>query len=265
MNRSVKIYARPRLKAPNMLAAWPGVSNVAIIVATYLLKKLDFKRLGEVEAAHFFDPIGVVVENNVIEAPHFPQSEFYYWKNQGGGSDLILFISEAQPGAKGYELANCVLDVGERFGARRVYTCAAALTRIHHSESPDVWGVATSPEVTKDLKRYKLAQRGNLQIAGLNGLLLGVAKQRDIEGICLLGEVPLYITRMQNPMAALAIIKVLMRMLSIELDLADLVQQAGETKEKIRQLTDRAMEDYIDYFTEPIWESGDEEEEEGWN
>ncbi len=265
MNRSVKIYARPRLKAPNMLAAWPGVSNVAIIVATYLLKKLDFKRLGEVEAAHFFDPIGVVVENNVIEAPHFPQSEFYYWKNQGGGSDLILFISEAQPGAKGYELANCVLDVGERFGARRVYTCAAALTRIHHSESPDVWGVATSLEVTEDLKRYKLAQRGNLQIAGLNGLLLGVAKQRGIEGICLLGEVPLYTTRMQNPMAALAIIKVLMRMLSIELDLADLVQQAGETKEKIRQLTDRAMEDYIDYFTEPIWESGDEEEEEGWN
>lgn len=265
MGRSVKIYARPRLKAPNMLAAWPGVSNVAIIVATYLLKKLDFKRLGEVEAAHFFDPIGVVVENNVIEAPNFPQSEFYYWKNQGGGSDLILFISEAQPGAKGYELANCVLDVGERFGARRVYTCAAALTRIHHSESPDVWGVATSPEVTEDLKHYKLAQRGNLQIAGLNGLLLGVAKQRGIEGICLLGEVPLYTTRMQNPMAALAIIKVLMRMLSIELDLAELVQQAGETKEKIRQLTDRAMEDYIDYFTEPIWESGDEEEEEGWN
>lgn len=265
MNCSVKIYARPRLKAPNMLAAWPGVSNVAIIVATYLLKKLDFKRLGEVEAAHFFDPIGVVVENNVIEAPHFPKSEFYYWKNQGGGSDLILFIGEAQPGAKGYELANCVLDVGERFGARRVYTCAAALTRIHHSESPDVWGVATSPEVTEDLKRYKLAQRGNLQIAGLNGLLLGVAKQRGIKGICLLGEVPLYTTRMQNPMAALAIIKVLTRMLGIELDLAELVQQAGEIKEKIRQLTDRAMEDYIDYFTEPIWESGDEEEEEGWN
>jgi len=78
MNRLVKIYARPKLKAPNMLAAWPGVSNVAIIVAAYLLKKLDFKRLGEVEASYFFDPTGVVVENNVIEAPHFPQSEFYY-------------------------------------------------------------------------------------------------------------------------------------------------------------------------------------------
>jgi uncharacterized protein (TIGR00162 family) len=265
MNHLVKIYARPKLKAPNMLAAWPGVSNVAIIVATYLLRKLDFKRLGEVEASYFFDPIGVVVESNVIEAPHFPRSEFYYWKNKAGGSDLILFIGEAQPGANGYELANCVLDIGEKFGAERVYTCAAALTRIHHTESPDVWGVATSPEVAGDLKRYKLAQRGNLQIAGLNGLLLGVAKERGIKGICLLGEVPLYTTRVQNPMAALAIIKVLMQMLGIEVDLAELVQQAKETEEKIRQLTDRAMEDYIDYFTEPIWEHGDEEEEEGWN
>jgi len=245
-----------------MLAVWPGIGNVALIVAEYLQRKLNFKELGEIEASHFFDPIGVLVRDNVIEAPQFPQSKLFYWKNTGGRSDIILFIGEAQPAAKGYELANCVLDVGLRFHVKRIYTCAAALTRIHHSEQPKVWGVATSLQVAKDLEKHDLVQRGNLHISGLNGLLLGVAKERDIDGVCLLGEVPMYATRIQNPMAALAIINVLTEILAIKVDVAELTMLAQETRERMKQVAAQAMGEYIDYFTEPIWEHGDEEEEE---
>lgn len=271
MSDLFKISARPRLNSPNMLAAWPGISNVSIIVATYLQRKLNFKKLGEVNAAHFFDPIGVVVENNIVEAPHFPKNEFYYWKNESGASDIILFLGEAQPSAKGYELANSVLDVGIKFQTSRIYTCAAALTRIHHTESPSVWGVATTPLVAEELKNYNLLQRGNFQIAGLNGLLLGAAKERGIDGICLLGEVPIYTTRVPNPMAALAILRVLAVMMDVKIDVAELAQLAGEAKERMKQVAAEAMGEYIDYFTEPIWEHGEENEEneededENWN
>jgi len=245
-----------------MLAVWPGVGDVATIVATYLERKLNFRALGEIEASHFFDPIGVLVRDSVIEAPQFPQSNFFYWKNKGSGNDIIIFIGEAQPATKGYELANCVLDVGLRFQAKRIYTCAAALTRIHHSEQPKVWGVATSPQVAEDLKKYDLVQGSNLHISGLNGLLLGVAKERDIEGVCLLGEVPMYATRIQNPMAALAVIRVLTKILDVEIDMDELALLAQETKERMKQVAAEAMGEYIDYFTEPIWEHDEEEEEE---
>ena len=262
MNKLVKIYARPQLHSPVMLAAWPGIGNVAMIVATYLQRKLAFEKLGEIEASHFFDPIGVVVKNNLVEAPNFPRNRFYYWKDEQKGNDLILFIGEAQPAAKGYELANCVLDVGLSFGVKRVYTCAAALSRIHHTESPGVWGVATNKQAAEDFKGYDLVQKGNLQIAGLNGLLLGVAKEKDIEGMCLLGEVPVYATRIQNPMAALAVVKVLTKILDIDIDMAELTQLASETTERLKQAAAEAMGEYIDYFTEPIWEQKEEDEEE---
>ncbi len=262
MKDSIKLHARPKLNSPIVLAAWPGVGNVAIIIATYLKRKLDFKELGEIEASDFFDPIGVVVKDNVVEAPQFPQSRFYYWKNNGEGNDIILFIGEDQPTSKGYELANCVLDLALRFQVKRIYTCAAALTRIHHTESPSVWGVATSQKVAEELKKYNLVQRGNLQIAGLNGLLLGVTKERDIEGICLLGEVPVYATRIQNPMAALAVLKVLTTMLDIKVDLDEMAQMAVETRERMKQVAAEAMGEYIEHFTTPIWEHGEEEEEE---
>ncbi len=259
MEKLVKFFARPRLKSPVLLAAWPGISNVAIIVASYLERKLGFKRLGEIQASYFFDPVGVIVRDNVVEAPRFPQSRFYYWKNENGADDIILFIGEQQPPAKGYELANAVLDVGVKFTTKRVYTFAAALTRIHHTEQPRAWGAATNQEVAESLRRYDLVQKGNLQIAGLNGLLLGVAKERNIDGVCLLGEVPMYATKIQNPIAALAILKALIRILDIKIDLSELTQLANETRESMKRAAAEAMGEYIDHFTEPIWEQDDEE------
>ncbi|MDP2917791.1 MAG: PAC2 family protein [Dehalococcoidia bacterium] len=264
MNKDlVKLTARPRLYSPNMLACWPGVGNVSLIIATYLRSKLNFKDLAEVNPANFFDPIGVAAVDSIIEEPQFPQSKFYYRKNDAGGEDLILFIGEDQPSAKSYELANCVLDVATRFHVKRVYTCAAALTRIHHTEQPRVWGVATNQTVARYLKKLELIQKGNLQIAGLNGLLLGVAKEREIDGICLLGEVPSYASRMPNPMAALAVLKVISKMLDVKIDTVELSSLADETREKMRQAAAEAMGQYIDYFTQPIWEQEQEGEGEG--
>jgi proteasome assembly chaperone (PAC2) family protein len=256
----VKLRARPKLNSPVMLASWPGISNVAPIVTSYLKSKLVFKELGEIDAAYFFDPIGVLARNNVVEAPQFPMSRFYYAKNPGP-SDLILFVGDDQPTTNNYQLANCVLDVAVRFKVKRVYTFAAALTRIHHTEPSRVWGVASSPDIIPELKNYNLLRNGDLQIAGLNGTLLGVARERGIEGICLVAEVPSYTSRIDNPMAALAIIRILNDMLGVKVDLGELAQQASETRERLKEVTAQAMGEYIDYFTTPIWESGEEGEE----
>ncbi len=260
MNSLIRFIGRPKLKSPNLLASWPGVSNVSLAVAGYIEKKLGFKRLAEINAMAFFDPTGVAVKDSVIEAPEFPSSAFYYWKNPKGDHDIILFIGEEQPVDKVYPMADLILDVGEKYGVQRVYTCAAALTRMHHSETPRVWGAATTPGIAAELKKAGLAHSGAMQIAGLNGLLLGIAKERGIDGVCLLGEVPQYASRLPNPMAALAIIKVLAPMLGAEIDTEELAVLAEEVKEHMKQAAAVAMGEYIDYFTEPIWEEGEEDE-----
>ena len=257
----IKYYAHPKLESPIMIAVWPGVGNVALIVANYLKKQLKFKRLAEIEATSFFNPIGVMVKNNLVEAPQFPQSKFYYWKNRKGERDLILFIGDDQPATRGYDLANTVIDVGADYKVSRYYTFAAALTRIHHTESSRVWGVATNTELLNELRTFDLLQGSNLQIAGLNGLLLGVAKERKLDAICLLGEVPMYATRMPNPMAALAVLDALKMTLNLEIELTEMEHTAAESKEKMKQIVAEAMGEYINYFTEPIWEQGQEEGE----
>ena len=256
-----KLYKQPRPKSCSMFVSWPGIGDVSLIAAEYLKEKLNAVEIGEIESANFFEPVGVVVQDNVVENPRFPENKFYYWHDKKTGKGLVLFIGEEQPSSKGYELVNCVLDVAQKLKVKRIHSCAAAVTRIHHSEEPKVWGVATKRKLLGELNKNSVILRGNLRIAGLNGLILGMAKERDIEGICLLGEVPTYGTQVSNPKASLAVLGVLTKMLGIEIDLTELSNLAKQADEEMERIAKRATAEFIDRFTEPIWEQDEDEEE----
>lgn len=262
MKDFIRLYKEPSCENCVMLTSWPGIGDVALTVARYLKVKLHAEEIGEIEATRFFEPIGVMVRDNVVEHPRFPQSKFYYWQNEETRQGLVLFIGEEQPVSKGYELANCVLDVAQRLKVGRIYSCAAAVTKIHHSEERQIWGVATRTELLDELRQYDVVLRGDLRIAGLNGLILGIAKERGIDGICLLGEVPSYATQIENPKASLAVLRVLTKVLGLDIDLTEISELVKEMDEEMERVAKRVTAEFIDKFTEPIWEQDEYEEEE---
>lgn len=262
MKNAIKLYKQPHPKSCSMLASWPGIGDVSLIAARYLKEKLPAEEIGEIDPVNFFEPIGVIVEDNVVEKPRFPESKFYYWQDNKADKGLLLFIGEEQPSSKGYEMVNCVLDVAQKLKAERIYSCAAAITRIHYSEKSKVWGVATKRELISELSKYNIVLKGDLRIAGLNGLILGTAKERGIEGICLLGEVASYATQIANPKASLAVLEALSKMLGIEVDLTELSNLARQSEEEMERIAKQATAAFIDQFTEPIWEQEEKEDEE---
>ena len=82
-----------------------------------------------------------------------------------------------------------------------------------------------------------------------------------MEGICLLGEVPAYATQIANPKASLAVLRVLIKMLGITLDLTELGHLAEQVDEEMDKIAKRVTAEFIDQFTEPIWEQDEGEEE----
>jgi hypothetical protein len=260
MRDEIKLHKQPRPRSCAMLASWPGIGDVSLTAAKYLVDKLNAAEIGEIEPVNFFEPMGVIVRENVVDSPRFPENKFYYWQSGKAGHGLVIFIGEEQPSLKGYDLVNCVLDVAQRFKVARVYSCAAAVTRIHHSEEMKVWGAATASSLLDELGKHNVILRGNLRIAGLNGLILGMAKERGMEGICLLGEVPAYATQMANPRASLAVLGILTEMLGITLDVTELVQLAEQVDKEMDRIAKRVTAEFIDQFTEPIWEKDEEED-----
>ncbi|MFQ5924871.1 MAG: PAC2 family protein [Dehalococcoidia bacterium] len=250
----IRLYREPALRDPSFIAAWPGMGEVAIIAAKHLRDELGAEEFGRIEPYDFFDLGAIFVRDHIIEEPEFPESKFYFCEGVGG-KDLIIFIGEAQPLVKGYRFANLVLDVAKRLRSKRVYTFAAAPGHIHHTRRPKVLGVTTHPSLIEELKSNDVIPMGVGSISGLNGLLLGVAKERNMEGICLLGEMPVYITQMPNPRSSKAVLEALTKFLAIEVDLSELDNWASNAEAEIENNIEMLRESHgeeakrlLDYF-----------------
>ena len=237
--QSIRIKKRPRLKNPVLIAAWPGMGDVALKAALYLKDQCAAEEFAQMSSADYFHPSGVWIDDGLINIPQYPVGKFYSYKNPGKGPDVVLFISDAQPFVeKGYAYATEIIDFAVALKVKHVYTFAAMPLPIEHIQMPEVHAAATSKEVLDRFIRMKLKTMTTGQISGLNGLILGVAKEKGLDGICLLGEIPLYTIQIENPLASMAVLNVLAKILEIDINLADLQKHAEQINREIEHLID---------------------------
>lgn len=244
----IRFHQEPELEKPDLIAAWPGIGNIGLIAVDTLRGTVNAELFAEIDPWDFFYPRVVTIRDGELKNLQFPACRFYFKKL--GRKDLIFFVAEEQPGGgrKGYEMANLVLDVASLQGCERIYTAAAAVAPIHHTMKPRVWTVPNSEELVSEMRRYPntilmsdLEGRGGEgTITGLNGLLLGVARKRGLDGICLLGEIPVYISQFPTPYpeASKSILEVLSHSLGIRIDLSTIGRLAQEVGQRIEELYD---------------------------
>jgi predicted ATP-grasp superfamily ATP-dependent carboligase len=168
---------------------------------------------------------------------------------------VVLFISAAQPLIeKSFAYAVALVDFAVSLNIKTFYTFAAMPLPIEHTETPQVRAVATHKKFLDDLaaRRVKVMPTG--QISGLNGLILGAAKARGLNGACLLGEIPLYTVQIENPLASMAVLEKLAAILGMKIDLSELQRHAARMNQEIEHL--------IDYLKNPAAEETPIDQEE---
>lgn len=252
----IRLFEEPELQKPDMILGWPGIGNIGIIAVDTLRGQVQAREFGEIESWDFFYPKGLKVKAGMLEELEFPGNRFYYQRLKG--KDLIFFTGEEQPtapgrtyaeGEKAYQMANLVLDVAGRFGCQRVYTSGAAVALTHHTLKPRVWTVASREGLIEEIKGYsntvlmsEIEGRGNQgSISGLNGLLPGLAKKRGFDAICLMGEIPDYLSQspLPYPRAAKAVVEVLAGILGIGVDFTPFDTMAAQIDTVIDSLYEK--------------------------
>jgi proteasome assembly chaperone (PAC2) family protein len=227
----VHFTEKPTLKNPILIAAWPGMGMLAIMTADYLVRKLDAKQFAEIRSPgndiYFKEGIGELGKY---------KHRFYYSKTEQG--DLIICGGEIQPQSLSEikKLANQILDVAEELGTKRVYTFAAVPNP--HDAKPRVFGVVNKLELVELLKEkgVQIAE-GDGRITGLNGLLIGIAEQRHMDGICLLCEIR-YLD-IPQPRSVQAALSTLTRIIGIKIDMSEMEQEADNMEQKLEQIKEQ--------------------------
>jgi proteasome assembly chaperone (PAC2) family protein len=217
----IRLYNVPELRRPYMIAAWSGMGAVALLAANYLRQELDATFFGEIDPLGFFSPSQVLIQDGLVQEPEFPEHKFYFWRG-GEAHDLVILVGTEQPDDI-YGMAVQVLDAAHRLGVERIYTAAALATFMHHAQDPMVWGTATHRPLLVEMQHYGIQILEQGTISGLNGLLLSIARERGMEGICLLGEIPIYASQIVNPKTTRAVLQALSAMLGIRVNLDKLV------------------------------------------
>jgi proteasome assembly chaperone (PAC2) family protein len=224
------------LHEPWLVAVWPGMGHVAISAGYYLMAKLGMHLIAEVPAQELFDVEHVEVKGGMIRAGRMPRSRLFGWHAPKGKHDLVLFIGEAQPPLGKFAFCHKLIEYARGLGVQRVFTFAAMATQMHPERESRVFGAATDAESLAELKRLELEILEDGQIGGLNGVLLGVAAESELRGICLLGEMPHIFAQFPYPKAALAVLEAFATLSGVEIDLTELQQQASEMREKLAEL-----------------------------
>lgn len=176
-----EIFA-PVLENPIFVQGLPGFGNVGKIAAHLLIKFCGAKPFAEFYAPYF--PDYVSVDSGGI--CRLPKYEFYAAPMER--NDFIIMTGDTQPSFEDvvahYEICSEILDSVVKHGCSLVITMGGVPTAENNAQ---VYVAATSPRLAMEFmeKGAKLYVKG--RVVGATGLLLGMAKERGLDGVCLLG------------------------------------------------------------------------------
>ncbi len=250
MDTEINIIEEPELESPVLVEGLPGIGNVGRIAAEYMIKHLDAKKFAELYSPHFM-PV-VLLHEDEVELLKF---EFYYLKNDGG-SDIVFLIGDSQAGKEGsqghFDVSEKVLDFAERIGIERIITLGGYSTgdlKEEMDDNPEVLGAVTHKELADEFGEHGINFEdtdSNIgMIVGGTGLLLGMAKKRGMDGLCLMGETAGF-PILTDPKSAESVVKVLSNVLDIEVSLDDIegkVEEMEEFLKKLENVQKKAMQE----------------------
>jgi hypothetical protein len=191
-----------------MLAALPDMGNVASIGLEYIVRTLKARLFAEI---YSYWPPYVTYRNGVVDYTQATY-KFHYLEQE----NLLLFSGEFNPTdpRRLYEVCYEVVRMAEKMNVKRMYSIGAALRPVGSAETR-VFGAVNNQNIVEEVKNHGLVMlEGEGQITGFNGLILGIAKERGIDAVCILGEIdnPSVI----QPRAAKDILRLLVNMLGIK-------------------------------------------------
>lgn len=229
----IKYIFKPKLKEPKMIAAWPGMGYLSKISADFLRRRLHAEPFADI---HYYQN-AIVYKDGLVDLP--PVKHRFYVVPE---KDIIICVGDSQPPVpeEAIRLAQIVVDLAIDFNVKRIYTMAAYPG--DYKDKPQVYGIYTDEKLKDELVAQGISFiDGEGVVNGLNGILIGLAKKRGLEGICLLGDIRY--ANVPQHLSSKAVLEKLSALLGLIIDTAQLEKRAKKIDASIRQ----SLSDFQDF------------------
>ena len=217
-------------QAPVLIEGLPGIGHVGKLVAEHLIHELEATKVAEIFSTYF--PPQVLVEENGVA--RLCNNELYRYEDEHGALLILVGDFQSTTNEGHYHLSAEYVRMAVELGVQRIYTLGGYGVG-NFVEAPRVIGVVNDAmlcdAVTEAGAVFEVSEPG-AGIIGAAGLMIGFARQHNIEGVCLMGETSGYLV---DPKAAAVVLQALSHMIQRAIDVTNLTKRAEEMEAEIAQ------------------------------
>jgi proteasome assembly chaperone (PAC2) family protein len=226
------------LRRPLVIMAfsgWNDAAESATTAARYLSQLWSARTFASIDPEEFYHfglsrpyvrfKAGSQEEREVI----WPATEFSLAQPADLEHDVIVGVA-IEPHLKWRTYCAAVLELAQRVGSSLVLTLGALLGEVPHTRPVRLSGGAYDAELAARLGIRPTRYEGP---TGIVGVLNTTCREAGIPTASLWANVPHYISGIENPKAALALVRRVLTLLNTEADLSDLTEAAKQFEQNL--------------------------------
>jgi proteasome assembly chaperone (PAC2) family protein len=226
------------LRRPIVIMAfsgWNDAAESATTAARYLSQLWTSRPIASIDAEEFYHfglsrpYVRFKPDSRTEREIIWPATEFTLAQPGEIERDLVVGVA-IEPHLKWRTYCGCVLEVARRVGASLVLTLGALLGEVPHTRPVRLSGSAYDPELAARLGVRSTRYEGP---TGIVGVLNTACRDEGIPTASLWANVPHYISGIENPKAALALVRRVLGLLNTEADLTDLNEASRQFEQNL--------------------------------
>jgi proteasome assembly chaperone (PAC2) family protein len=228
------------LRRPVMLLAWSGWNDAAEAATTairVLATAWNAEKFAEIDPEEFFHfglsrpHVRFKSDSETEREIVWPTTDFSIARSPALSRDVIFGVAP-EPHLRWRTYCAAVLELADRCGVSLVLTLGALLAAVPHTKPVRLVGGASDPELAGRLGLRSTRYEGP---TGIVGVMNTMCRERGVPVASLWANVPHYVTGVENPKAALAIVRRVLSFLPAEVDLGELTEAVKQFDDNLRE------------------------------
>jgi proteasome assembly chaperone (PAC2) family protein len=230
---------RPDLRSPVVVAAfegWNDAGEAATTAVRTMGEGWGAEPFADIDPEEFFDFTATRPHVQLVDGRtrsiNWPQNVFSAARLEDRDSDVVL-LSGIEPGLRWRTFCDQIVEVVRETDARMVITLGALLAEVPHTRPVRISGSASDPELAARLGVRPSRYEGP---TGIVGVLNTACREQGIATASVWANVPHYVSGIEIPKAALALVQRALTLLNVQADLADLEEASRQFDQNLAEI-----------------------------
>ena len=233
-----------------VLSGWADAAEGATSAVKFLQRKLKGKKFADIDPEEFYDfsqtrPYSSRTRDGKRRI-QWPANEFSYLTDPSTDSGIMVFVG-VEPNLKWRTFAKTVASVAKDHGVESVIHIGALLDAVPHTRPVKLSGTASESRLSEFLEGQGIKSSNYQGPTGIRSAVMAACINEGLEYTSIWGHTSHYLQAAPNHRGGSTLLEVLLKLLNLPLDLAELKSAAGLFNDEVEKAVakDEQISSYV--------------------